>query len=154
MVKILLDPSELKQHEFSILLIYANNCHHCQTIKPVFEQLEQDYGEEIQFFSAEINTVKSLYEQFAETQEAFGYETNDDGTPKQDASGNFIGTKLLNPDGTPQMVPKYVIPNFYVFAKEAISDDDEFGFVGGFDGAAPGELQVVLESLQLKALGG
>ena len=154
MVKILLDPEDIKHLDYAIVLIYANNCHHCQTIKPIFDQYEEEFGEEITFLSAEISTVKSFYDQFAETQEAFGYETNEDGSPKQDESGNFIAQKLLNPDGSPQLVPKYVIPNFYVFAKELQDEDNEFGFAGGFDGGNPDEVYGVLQALQQKALGG
>lgn len=48
-----------------------------------------------------------------------------------------------NEDGT----IKVVIPNFYIYDSDEISEENPDGFVGGFEGAQPGELEAVLKAL-------
>ena len=130
----------LKRADYSVVLIYANGCLHCETVKPIYKALEKEYREEIAFYKAEINDIKALYETYAEKQPAMS----------QTESGEV--SEILDESGNPVMVPTYIIPNFFVFAHELQGDEDEYGFAGGFDGANPNELEAVLQALQNKSL--
>jgi thiol-disulfide isomerase/thioredoxin len=98
----------------SVMLIYAESCAHCKTIKPVFDAMAPRYPT-IAFMKREINEIFDTYMAHA--------EKNEDGSPK------------------------IVLPNFFIFDSAEIGPENTDGFVGGFDGANPAELEHVLEAL-------
>ena len=142
--------SLLKNKEFSILFFHAKGCHHCEAAKPIFEQFSNEYAN-IQFLSTEFNDNKAYYEKYAEDIQAIAYEPalNEDSTPKLDEKGNQITNAVVqfNEDGTPKMVKKYAFPSFYVHHTKAITLENEFGHIGGFDGNSPLEARAILDQL-------
>lgn len=110
----------VREPELSVLMIYADGCKHCQTIKPVYEELEKQYSESMNFFMVDINHSLEFYEMYAEVDD-FG--------------------KV-----------KYIIPSFYIFHREAQSPENEFGFIGGIDGANTDELIATLELIESELL--
>ncbi len=142
--------SLLKEKEFSVLFFHANGCHHCEAAKPVFENFSIEYPS-IQFLSLEFSDGKSYYEKYAEDIQAIVYEplTHEDGSIQLDEKGNQL-TKAVaqfNEDGTPKMVKKYSFPSFYVHHTKAATYENEFGFIGGFDGLNPLEAKAILDEL-------
>jgi thiol-disulfide isomerase/thioredoxin len=134
----------LKEKEFSILFFHAKGCHHCESAKPVFELFSQEYPN-IQFLSIELNEAKEYYEKYAEDIQAVTYEV----IPNKDGVGN-LETKAIaqfNEDSTPKMVKKYAFPSFYVHHTKAATYDNEYGFIGGFDGNNSNEARAVLDQL-------
>lgn len=139
----------LKEKEFSVLFFHAKGCQHCENAKPVFQKFSEAYPN-ILFLSIEFQDAREYYEKFAEEIPLVVYEPlleNDQ--PILDEKGNQI-TKAVaqfNEDGTPKLVKKYAFPTFYVHHTEAAKPDNEFGFIGGFDGLNVAEAQAVLNQL-------
>ena len=140
----------LKEKEFSILLFHSNGCYHCQNAKVVFEQFTKEYPK-IQFLAIELNDGKNYYEKYAEDIQEVKYvnELNEDGSNKLDEKGSpvFQAVAIFNKDGTPKMIKKYSVPSFYVHHTKAITNENDYGFVGGFDGNNPAEARAILEQI-------
>ena len=119
----------IKTQDFTVLMIYAEGCSYCEQMKPIFEQLELEFPL-LSYHKEDISKITPFYERYADQKE------------------------MTLEDGTIVMVPKYIIPNFYIFARELQDETDEYGFAGGFDGANPEELRAVLNALQQKVLEG
>lgn len=144
------DISKINNKPFGIILFYAEGCHHCQRIKPIFDSYSEQYPE-IQFAKIEMTDGLEYYNKFAEEDQDVIYET------VKDANGNEIRDEndkpiinivpQFNEDGSPKMTKKYAIPAFYVHHVEAIAENNEFGFVGGFSGALEDELKMVCEQI-------
>lgn len=117
--------SDLKDPRVSILLVYVDGCKACEATKPIYEQLSQVYGN-ISYFKADLNKVLNFYVQYAD---------KDD--PVTDENGNTV------------VPPKIVAPMFYVFVKEEQSSENEYGWVGGIEGADINALTGVLEALNV-----
>jgi len=138
--------SALKEATVSVLLVYMPGCQACEMAKKPYQQFSETYGN-INFFQADLNKIMEFYTQYADTQDTVVPETDDKGTPVQDAAGNILTKVLLDDLGVPVKSPKIVAPMFYVFVKEEQSPENEYGHCGGIDGADLQGLQGVLEAL-------
>ena len=67
---------------------------------------------------------------------------------KKDEQGNVLAEPKFNEDGSPQMIKKTLFPSFYVHHKAAITDDNQYGFIGGFEGASTEDLDAVIGMIQ------
>jgi len=141
---------KINSKPFGILLFYANGCQHCEKIKPIFAQYAEKYPE-IQFCQIEINEGLEYYNKFAEMEQEIKFEPilDQNNEPKKDENGNVIMNIVpqFNEDGTPKMVRKYAVPAFYVHHTEAIAENNEYGFIGGFNGALEDELRTVCDQI-------
>lgn len=139
----------LKKNRVSVLLVYMPGCQACEMTKEPYKQFSEVYNN-ISFFQADMNKVVEFYSQYADKQEAYVPEVDENNEPKKDEKGNVITKLLLDDAGNPVMVPKMVAPMFYVFVKEEQSSENEYGYVGGIDGADIQTLNGVLEALNVE----
>jgi len=148
MIKKITDKSsnKLLKNRVSVLLVFMEGCQACELSKEHYTKFSEVY-ENISFFEADINKTMSLYVKYADTQEAYQTLLSPDGTPQVDENGNNITELLLDDGGNAILSPKIVAPMFYVFVKEEQSTENEFGHIGGIDGADINSLQAALEAL-------
>jgi len=132
---------ELNSKPFSILLFYADGCKYCELVKPIFEDFSEKYPN-IMFAKIELKEGDAYYTKYAEQEQEVIYEA--EGT-----DGNTKAIPQFNEDGSPKMVYKYAIPSFYVHHADAISDENPYGFIGGFDGLNEDELRLVCEQIEV-----
>ena len=120
-------------------------------IKPIFDKYSGLYPE-IQFAKMEMNEGLEYYNKFAEDDQEVKYEVVRDanGVEIKDENNKAIINVIpqFNDDGTPKMTKKYAIPAFYVHHIDAIADNNDYGFVGGFTGALEDELKLVCDQIQ------
>lgn len=131
--------AKVNEKEFGIILFYADGCHHCKRVKPIFE----DYSnriDSIKFLTMDINEGKDYYDKYAERISEIIYEPIE-------GSNDLRAVAQFNEDGTPKMVIKYSVPGFFVHHKQAITEENKYGFIGGFDGANPEELDAIVSQL-------
>jgi thiol-disulfide isomerase/thioredoxin len=131
--------NKIKDKEFGILLFYATGCKYCEISKPLFEEASKNFPQ-IGFYAIEFNEGKEYYEKFAEDVEDVTYQEvkNDKG------ESEFVAVPNLNEDGSPKIVKKYSFPSFYVHHSKASNPENEYGFIGGWDGATEKDLETVL----------
>jgi hypothetical protein len=136
----------LKQGRVSVLFVYMPGCRACEMAKAPFEQFSRTY-KNIKYFKADINKIMELYIKFADKTEAYVPVVNENGETAKDESGNVITKLLLDEAGNPVMQPKIIAPMFFIFVKEEQSPENEYGWVGGIDGADVASLENVLKVL-------
>lgn len=66
-----LDPPKPKlekiaESDLSVVMVYADGCRACISIKPIFTDVAEKYQEKMTFFSVDINHAIEFYNSFAE----------------------------------------------------------------------------------------
>jgi thiol-disulfide isomerase/thioredoxin len=84
--------------------------------------------------------IKPIYEQVQKDFPGIQFESHEINTVQ--------GMYFRYADKDPETgAAKVVIPNFFIFDEKLATDDNEAGFVGGFEGASEEELRFVLNAI-------
>jgi thiol-disulfide isomerase/thioredoxin len=130
---------KLREGSFSVILFYADGCHHCQQVKPVIEEVKKQLVNST-FYSIDIsseNNHMELYNKYAKLEQEKEYK---------EADGQTLVRLLYNEDGTPRMVKGVSIPDILMFSsKEVDEEDNENGFIGKVSGNLPDKITGVLQ---------
>lgn len=130
---------KLREDSFSIVLFYADGCHHCQQVKPIITDLESKL-QNTKFYMIDISSEDGhmeLYNKYAKLEQEKEYK---------EINGETQVRFVFNEDGTPSMVRGISIPDILLFSsKEVDEDDNENGFVGKVSGNLPDKITGVLK---------
>ena len=139
----------IKNRDFSVVLFWGKGCPACEQTKPVYSEYKELYKDlnllDMQF---DVDSYE-FYSRFAEKVQDQTPILDAKGEPKLDKEGTPTFEPALTAEGKPVMVPKIIVPSFFVFSQEA----DGLGFIGSVDGHNPEKLKELLDVISFKQQG-
>lgn len=142
----------LKKEQFSVLLIWTEGCHVCETAKPEFDKLESDFSDNFTFYKWKLDQESyNFYSQYEEKHEVWVDVLDEDGDPIQDFKGNNLKKLLKDDDGNVVKRANISVPKYYVFHGSEASEENPYGLLGKVEGHNLEQLRAILGQISQMA---
>lgn len=131
----------------SVLMIWADGCHVCDSAKPQFDILSENYTE-FNFYKLQLNgDSMNFYKQHEEEVPVKKYILDSNGRPIADETGSYL--HVFERDEMGEIIKRVpiAVPKYYVFHEEEVDIENPYGLLGKVDGHNLLQLESILENL-------
>ena len=142
---------DIKKDNKTIVLIWTEGCKACEETKEYFSSIESKY-DQFTFYKLKFSDeVLPFYIKYIPKEPIFVQVTNEEGTLLAfDQENKPIMTWKVDEQGNTLFQTPFKFPNFMVFLKSCIEENNEHGFIGNIAGLNKEHLEFVLNQMSDK----
>lgn len=141
---------KFKPNKLTIVMFYAEGCHACESAKPVFEEISNQYKDvdfaKIKMAKESYEDIYNLYEE--KTEKIIEQAVDSENKAILSKNGTPMQRFKLDENGEIAMKSSIVVPNFFFFHPDSAEKDDKLGFLGNVRGLDLDKVKNIIEQMK------